>query len=100
MAKFGDILTSLLHLDLRISGDDAKASARGIEEHSVELLEHLGALPSILADHDCVGDAQTVTVGVERLESLLLDVVGDKDSRVLHQLGDVRSLTAWGCRHV
>lgn len=57
MAQLGHVLSRLLDLDLWISSDDTKAGAGSIKQHSVELVEHLGALATILAHDNSIGYA-------------------------------------------
>ena len=84
MRELGDVLLGLLDLDLRVSRDDTKACAWCIEEDSVKFGEHFWHFSSIIAHHYSVGDAQSVTIGVERLEPLFFQVICYENTRVFH----------------
>jgi hypothetical protein len=46
--KLSYIIPGLLNLDRGISGDDTEARARSIEKASIELLENVGKLSTII----------------------------------------------------
>ena len=54
MAKSHNIFKSLLSLDLRVSSDDAKTSARSIKQAPIKLFEHVGQFSTVLTRHDTV----------------------------------------------
>jgi len=75
MTELVDIFPRLLNLDLRISRDNTKTSARCIEQYSVELGEHLRTLAAVLAGNDDIGNTQSVTISIERLQTVLFEIV-------------------------
>ena len=75
MRKLSDIFLGLLDLDLGVSRNDAQAGARCIEQDSVKFGEHFWHFSAIVADYYGIGDAKSVAIGIEGLESLLLQVV-------------------------
>ena len=100
MAKLSNIFLCLLYLNLRVTRDHTKACARCIEKHSIKLGEHLWAFAAVLAHNHGIVDAKSVQVSIERLQSLFLHIICDKNACVLHKLGNVRCLTTWSCCHI
>lgn len=106
-----DINHESVRLDTWITGDDAKPGARGVQKNSIEPFDVLRQLATIVVDHCAVSHSETLQVEVKWLkirlsikvsysESLLLGIICDKNSLVLHHLGDVGGFSSWSCSHV
>jgi hypothetical protein len=65
MAKSHNILESLLSLDLRVSSNDAKTSARSIKQAPIKLFEQVGEFSTVLARHDAVCYTKSVHVCIQ-----------------------------------
>lgn len=78
------IVLSTLNLNLRLTGDHAETCAGGIEEATVEFLEDMRHLATIIVNNDCVINSKTMQVGIEGLQTFLLGVICDEDTSVLH----------------
>lgn len=84
-----------------VLADDAEAGARSIEQDSIEgTWEDVGVFPAIAASDYGVGDAQTIEVEFQGLETLFLEIVGKDTTSVLHQLRNVGGLSAWCCSKI
>lgn len=86
--------------DLWLAGDHTETGAWSIEQNAVEFVENLGQLATIVGYDYCVIHSQTVQIRVQRFQTLLLGVVGNKASCVFHELCDVGSLSSGCSGHV
>ena len=69
VAELHNIFLGFLYLDLRVSWDDSKTCAWGIEKNSIKILETLGKFPAILANNNLVSDSKTTGLYLVNLES-------------------------------
>lgn len=100
MTELLNVLLRAGHLDLWLTGDHTKTGAWRIEQNAVKFVENLRQLAAIVGHDHCVIHSQTVQIGVQRLQPLLLGVVGNKASSVFHELCDVGSLSSRSSGHV
>jgi len=75
----------LLCLDGRIARDHTKTGARSIDQHSVEPSGDLGEVSSIVVGNDRILDTHTQDVTDDGLGTILVRVVGPKDTGIFHQ---------------
>lgn len=100
MALFTDLLVVPAGLDAGIPGDNAQTGARGIQEHSVEVLHQARKLSAVVVAHDAVLHSHSLKVELQGSQTLFLQVIGQEDSLVLHHLGDVSGLASGGSGHI
>ena len=84
MRKSLNILLSTLNLNLRLTGDHTETCAGGIEEATIEFLEDMRHLATVIVNNDSVVNSKTMQVRIEGLQTFLLGVICDEDTGVLH----------------
>lgn len=57
-------------------------------------------LSTVITANNRVHDSQSVKIPDNRFYSLLVDVVGEQDTGILHKGGNVGRFTSWRCTHV
>lgn len=90
----------LVDLHGRVLRDDTRSTTRRVEENSVEAAHDLGELATVVIADDDVLAPEAVDVGGERLGAGLVGVVGEDETGVLEEGGDVGRLAAGGGGHV
>ena len=93
---FSDIHKDFVGFDGLVFADDTEAGAGSVEKDTVEVVDGFGDFTAIVVGDDDVGDAETLDVELEGTQTLLLDVVGEDDAGVLHELGDVSGFASRG----
>ena len=75
------------YLDSGVLGNDPGSAAGGIQQHPVHRLlsQYLGQLPPIVAAHDGVTHTHTLQVGLDGLEPLLVDLIGEDGASVAQE---------------
>ncbi len=75
------------HLDGRILGNDAGATARSVKQSTVNraLPQHLGQHTTIVVTDDCIGDAQALHVACDGAKSQRVHFVCKYGPSVAHQ---------------
>ena len=94
------VVNYLLDLDLGVSADDTKTCARCVKQDSVKLCENVWELSSVEVGNNGVRNAETMQVSIQTLKTILLEIVCDNDSSVLHELGQISGFASWGSGHL
>jgi len=92
--------THLVDLNSRILGDDSSSTTRRVQQHSIETSHDLGELPSVVVANDDVLASESVNVSRQRLGSSLVGVIGEDETGVLKESGDVGGLSSGSGSHV
>ena len=79
------------YLDSRILGNDTSSTARGIKQDPVHRLlsQDLWKLSAIVVTHHSVADSHALQIGLDRLQPLLVDLVGKDAARVAHECSHI-----------
>mmetsp|Transcript_84237 Transcript_84237/g.140474 ORF Transcript_84237/g.140474 Transcript_84237/m.140474 type:complete len:400 (-) Transcript_84237:515-1714(-) len=94
------LLQGLGHLHLRVFGDDTRARAGGIQQHTVHVAADSRQFSAIVVDCHDIAAAQAMHIGRQGLKSFAIRIVGDYNPTVFHHLADVSRLPSRGCSDV
>ena len=62
--------------------------------------QYLADFSAVQIADDWIGNAQSMQIAHHRVQTLLVDIVGDQAARVPHQSGQIGGFTAWCRAHV
>ena len=80
--------------------DHPGSGARRVEQDAIKASDDFGELSTVVVAHDDVFASQAVDVGDERLDSVLVGIVGKDGTRVLHQRRQIGGFAAGSRSHV
>ena len=83
-----------------VFGNDAKAAARSIEQHTVECNTQRWRLPPIDTGDNRIAHAHALKIGSKRLDSLFVGIVRHEKAVVLHYGTDVSAFATGSCCHI